>query len=89
MLAFRRPKSELTIAARRRIWQSADGTYRVVHARPLVGGLADIWYAMIRTPVPAPWRWCWDVLSRHRRRRAAFAAVERHARRGHSTRRSA
>lgn len=69
-----RPRREETAVARRWLWTSRCGRYRVVHTRYTLGGLPDLWYAMSRDGG------CWDILSRHRKRHAAFAACERAAR---------
>lgn len=70
----RRAKVQITAVARRRIFQSEDGQYRVVENRYLVGRLPTVWHAMIRRR--EAWGWCWDLLGRHRTRRAAERHIE-------------
>ena len=72
----RAPRRETTIAARRRIWQSRDRRFRVVHSAYLYRGLADCWYALDYDPLTETW----NIISRHRRRGPAFRACEKVAR---------
>ena len=71
-----RPRIETTIASRRRIWQSKDGHYRVVHSTPLFAGLSQRWYACRFDPADK----MWDIISWHQKQKPAFAACERAAR---------
>jgi hypothetical protein len=69
----RRARVQLTDCARRRIWLSRCGEYRVVESRSLFG-LPTVYYAQIQQGG------CWDVLSRHRKRGRAERACRAHAR---------
>lgn len=63
-------------AGHRRIWPSACGIYRVVWRDEAYGvALPPQYHAMVRDGE------AWHLLSRHRRKQAAQAACERHARR--------
>jgi len=82
MIEFRkRPRIELTDAARRRIWLSAGGLYRVVESRCRYGprkgpqAIPVVFYAQVAS------RWGWEVISRHRGRGPAEAACQSHYRR--------
>lgn len=72
-----RAKVQTTEVARRRIYESEDGRYRVVENRFLVGRLPTIWHALVRRQ--ESWGWCWDLLGRHRTRRAAERHIQRRA----------
>ncbi|HVA50161.1 MAG TPA: hypothetical protein VNH11_27595 [Pirellulales bacterium] len=73
----RRPRRETTIVADRWIWRDRGGRYRVVRSRSRFGIRPDTWYALHLADLGG--RRCWSILSRHRRRGAAFAACDRHA----------
>jgi hypothetical protein len=66
-----RPRTEVTEVARRRIWESRCGQYRVVNSRSLYG-LPDVFYAMRRMGPSS-----WAIIRRHRKRRPAFLSCER------------
>jgi len=67
--------------ARRRIWQSRCGRYRVVHSQCVLGprngpdAVPDVWYALVRQAGQ------WRLISRHRRRGPAERACLKHFRR--------
>jgi len=61
-----------TIVARRRIWRSKCGRYRVTESR--IPHLSIRYYAQVL------YGRCWSNLSEHRKRRPAEAACARHAR---------
>ena len=65
------PRTEVTITAKRRIWESHCGQYRVVNSRSLYG-LPDVFYAMRRMAPNS-----WVIIRRHRKRRPAFRTCER------------
>ena len=75
-----RPKISQSVAARRRIWQSGCGRFRVVHSHCKFGpargrqAIMDRYYAMQLT------EWGWGTLSVHRRPGPAFKACQRAAR---------
>ena len=78
MIRFRtRPRIDETIAARRRIWESRCGRFRVVHSHCKFGpargrqAIVDRYYAMQLTDRG------WDTLSIHRLRGPAFTACQR------------
>jgi hypothetical protein len=80
---LKRPKYDETEVARRTIYESADHQFRVVKSRPFFYGLAVVVYAMRRrdaNPGGCRGNDCWDILSKHRKTRPAFAAVQRAAR---------
>ncbi len=69
--------SDVTDTDRRRIWTSRCGQYRIVENRSLFG-LPTVWHAQVR--VQESWGWCWDLLGRHRTRKAAEKTIRKHAR---------
>ena len=83
MIEFKRARTETTIAARRRIWESRCGRFRVVHSRCLFGprkgpqAIGDRWYALAAERVDG--RVVWSLISRHRKRVPAFDACRRAA----------
>jgi len=82
-LTWKCPRTETTAVARRRIWESRCGRFRVVRSRYLYGRLPDVWYACILDQSNG--RTFWAILSKHRRRKPAFAACQRACRRGSTT----
>ena len=82
MLTFpKRPRRDQTIAADRKLWTSKCRRYRVTFSRCRYGprderGIPDVCYAQYFDQEFG----VWDVLSRHRSRRAAERACQRHAR---------
>lgn len=65
-------------AGHRKFWPSACGAYRVVWRDQCFGvALPPQYHAQFRDGTAGTWH----LLSRHRKRRAAEAACERHARR--------
>lgn len=70
----KRPKTETTIAARRRIWTARGGLFRVVQSISLYG-LSVRWYACRYCQADR----CWDVISRHRKKARALQACQRAA----------
>lgn len=69
--------SDVTDTDRRRIWTSRCGQYRIVENRSLFG-LPTVWHAQVR--VQESWGWCWDLLGRHRTRKAAERRIRQHLR---------
>ena len=81
-----RAKRDVTAVSKRRHWESYCGKYRVtesasllhhtikVRGKPRVVPLPTVWYAQV-------WDGCWDIISRHRQKERAFAAVEQFAKR--------
>lgn len=75
----KRPSRSKGLTARKRIWESLCGRYRVVEAVSLYGGLPTIWYAMYRCDLPA----CtWDIISQHRAGTPAAESCRKHAQEG-------
>jgi len=68
----KRCRKQTTITARKRIWESRCGRYRVVEAVSLYG-LPTIWYAMRLDGT------CWDIVSQHRKGDTALEACRKHA----------
>lgn len=71
---LKRPRYDETLCARRTIYETRDGLFRVVHSRPTLPGLAPLYYAMTRDAHG------WRLLSKHRKKRPALHAVESFAR---------
>ncbi len=70
----KRARRSDTAVSRRRIWRSTCNRYHLIEAVLVLGGeRRTTWYAM--GPSLA------DLISRHRTRRAAERAIQRHARR--------
>jgi len=69
-----RARCDATDCARRRIWESRCGEYRVIEARSLFG-LPTVYWALVRREAPLRG---WDPISRHRRRQRALEACRRH-----------
>lgn len=82
ILAWRAPRSRVTVTSKCRVWQSVDGRYRVVRARSLFG-LPTVYYALRLTTVNG--RDCWlpiewsakAGLVKHRKKGPAFKACEK------------
>jgi hypothetical protein len=70
-----RPRIDESDLARRRIWQSRCGDFRVEHAISHYG-LPDVWRVHKRRQDSSGW---WDLVSTHRKKRAAFRAAEQAA----------
>lgn len=71
-------------AGRRKLWPSTCGRYRIVWRDAAYGiALAPQYHAMICRDVGNGVGQIWELISRHRKRLAAEAACERHARRRH------
>lgn len=71
-----------TAVARRTVWVSRCGGYRVVRSHYTVGqrnGYADMFYAEVAGASAGAGASGWQVISRHRKRRAAEAACQKHA----------
>lgn len=71
-----------TAVARRTVWVSRCGGYRVVRSHYTVGqrnGYADMFYAEVAGAGAGIGASGWQVISRHRKRRAAEAACQKHA----------
>jgi len=67
-------------AGRRKVWPSACGRYRVIWRDAAYGvALCAEYHAMVCRQIGDD-REMWELLSRHRQRRPAEAACERHAR---------
>jgi len=84
MIEFKkRAKKETTPAAERRIWESWCGNYRVVFSRCRFGprkgraAIRDEYRAEVRQQIDG--RWCWAVISRHKKRERALEACKRNA----------
>ncbi len=83
-LAWKSPRTLLTIASRQRLYESRCGRFRVVWSRCLFGprkgpqAILDVWYACHLEHING--RPVWSILSKHRKRAPAFAACERHGR---------
>jgi hypothetical protein len=69
-----RPKRNRTETARRTIWQSVDGRFRVVKSKSLFG-LSTLFYAMRRERINGIS--VWSIVGRHRKRQPAFQTCER------------
>ena len=67
----KRPRIELTMTARRRIWRSKCGRFRVIESISLYG-LPTVWYVMKIDLYDS-----WSIASRHRKKSAAFKAAEK------------
>ena len=67
-----RPRQEQTIAARRSIWESRDGRFRVVRSQSLFG-LPTVFYSCCRGVAGE-----WAILGRHRKRGPALARCRRY-----------
>lgn len=72
----RRARRRTTLVARERTWLSTCGRYKVVEARSLFRGMPTVYYAEVRCDDGGPCKW--DLISRHRTRRAAEIACGRH-----------
>jgi hypothetical protein len=69
-----RPRHEKTLVADRWIWQSRCGRFRVVHSRPFTRIIAERWLVLhFNDQAASPG---WDIISRHQKKRRAFAAAE-------------
>lgn len=68
----KRPRIVNSDVARRRIWQSKCGKWRIVHAAYHYT-LPDSWNVTRYNLMYG----CWDIISRHRVKRAAFEAAQR------------
>lgn len=76
MIAFpKSPRIDYTTVARRRVWVSKCGRYRIEHHQYDLVGMAPVWFVLVTDR-----GWGWRILSRHRLKSAAFGAVEKHAR---------
>ena len=82
MIEFRkRAKRETTLSAERSIWETWCGSYRVVFSRSRFGprkgrqAIADEYRAEVRRKING--RWCWAVISRHKRRERALEACRK------------
>ena len=67
-----------TAVARRTVWESDCGRYRIALSHYIVGATdsyADVFYAEHATESG------WEIISRHRKRHTAESACQRHARR--------
>lgn len=76
----RRGRVTETVAATWRTWFDLTGRYKVVESK--IPGLPVRYLAEVRVDLPC----CtWDLISRHRKRRAAEAACQAHARGANKT----
>jgi len=84
-----RAKVEETDVARRRIWTTACGRYRVIQSHYTLGTskagrYADRFYALVLRTTGTGVR-VWDRVSIHLKRERAIAACQRHARDAEAT----
>jgi hypothetical protein len=73
----KRARVEACVVYRRRSWRTVDGRFRLSEFVRLLEGNRRVWYAE-RCDVVAG-RECWEIVSRHRKRAAAVAAIARAA----------
>lgn len=77
-LVWSRPVRDVTSLFRRRTWRSRCGRYKLEEHVPLLASDRLVrWYVLRFEPCPLN---NWWIVSKHRRRSAAFAAAERDAR---------
>ena len=77
-IAWSRPVRDVTSLFRRRTWRSRCGRYRLEERVGLLASDHGVrWYLLRFEPCPLG---SWWIVSKHRRRSAAFAAAERDAR---------
>lgn len=77
-LEWKQTFRDQTITSDRQIWQSVCGTYRVVCSHIRFGDLPIVFYAMVKKETPNGF--CWDIISKHRKKNPATASVEKYER---------
>ena len=69
-----RCRKDETIVAKRRIWETKCGRYKVIHSVPKFKELSIVWYAIERLSNGNE-----KLISRHRVEQRAYDACHRHA----------